>query len=170
LRRTWTGTGVDISEAAIAYATRLAEHKGVADRVRFQTGSLTEIPYQSNSLDLVIASEVIEHLPEPGRALRELSRVLTPAGILLITMPVASHSPAHMQALNNAGELNDLCEAAGLRIASIKCRWHFGFGDDRRHIFATAQARPTGESRTNLPYSLVLPQTSSAASSGMVSS
>ncbi len=90
--------------------------------------------------------------------------------LLLITMPVASRSPAHMQALNNAGELAELCEAAGLRIVSIQCRWHFGFGDDRRHIFAMAQARPTAESQTKQPYSLALPQRSSAASSGMVSS
>ncbi len=68
----WTGYGLDISEAAINYARRLAAHKGVAERAQFQTGCLMNLPFASNSLDVVIASEVVEHLPNPERVFEEI--------------------------------------------------------------------------------------------------
>ena len=44
----WTGYGLDISEAAISYARRLATHKDVAARAQFQTGCLMNLPFASS--------------------------------------------------------------------------------------------------------------------------
>jgi len=166
----WVGYGLDISEAAVEYSRRLARHKGVEARANFQTGCLMDLPFASNSLDVVIASEVVEHLPQPERVFRELSRVLGPGGLLLITMPVQSHTPAHMHSLNSAQDLRGLIESAGLTISSIEIKWHVSYGDDRRHVFAVAQ-NGCGKKPTLQPLdTLLLPQISSAASSGMVSS
>ncbi|MCM3870883.1 MAG: class I SAM-dependent methyltransferase [Pyrinomonadaceae bacterium] len=167
----WTGYGLDISEAAINYARRLAAHKDVAARVRFQTGCLLNLPFASNSLDVVIASEVVEHLPNPERVFAELSRVLAPGGLLLVTVPVESHTPAHMHALNSAEDLCALLERAGLAVSSIKTKWHVSYGDDRKHVFAVAEANREVEFRAQAPvYSLSVPHINSAASSGIVSS
>ena len=38
-------------------------------------GNVYEIPFQDNSFDLVISSEVLEHLENPGQGLKELCRV-----------------------------------------------------------------------------------------------
>ncbi len=171
LKPMWRGYGLDISEAAIDYARRLAVHKDVAPRVQFQTGSLTDLPYANNSLDVVIASEVVEHLPRPERVFAELSRVLAPGGRLLVTMPVESRTPAHMHALNSAEELCGLFDQAELTVSSIQTKWHVSFGDDRKHIFAVAEARRGRETAPGAAaYSLPLPHMSSAASSGIVSS
>ena len=171
LRPTWTGFGLDISEAAINYSRRLAAHKGVAARTQFQAGSLSHLPFASSSLDIVIASEVVEHLPWPERVFKELSRVLVPGGLLLVTMPVQSHTPAHMHSLNSEYELCNLIERAGLAVSSIQTKWHVSYGDDRKHIFAVAEAKREVEADAEAAvYSLSLPQISSAASSGIVSS
>lgn len=45
------------------------------------------VPLKANSADLVLAIEVIEHLPDGHAAIREWSRVLKPGGWLLITCP-----------------------------------------------------------------------------------
>jgi ubiquinone/menaquinone biosynthesis C-methylase UbiE len=45
------------------------------------------IPLASNSFDLVISSECIEHTLDPLRALREIHRVTRPGGRLLVTVP-----------------------------------------------------------------------------------
>ena len=50
-------------------------------------GSVLQIPYNDNSFDIVVSSEVIEHVPDPHKALQELFRVLKPKGVLIISTP-----------------------------------------------------------------------------------
>lgn len=45
------------------------------------------LPIATGSLDVVLALEVLEHLPQPSRMLREAARVLVPGGMLVITTP-----------------------------------------------------------------------------------
>jgi SAM-dependent methyltransferase len=141
MRPLWTGCGLDISRAAINYARRLAEHKRVAERAHFHTGDIADLPYASQSLDLVIASEVIEHTPEPAQVIAEIARVLRPGGQLILTMPMESHTPCHLHALNRAADLRALCERTDLSLRQLEPQWHFGFGDDRKHIFALAERK-----------------------------
>ena len=48
---------------------------------------ICDIPVEDGSFDAVLCSEVIEHLPYPDRAIRELSRVLKKGGKLFLTAP-----------------------------------------------------------------------------------
>ncbi len=49
---------------------------------------LTRMPFPSQSFDCVYCSHVLEHVPEDGRAMAELHRVLRPGGWALIQVPV----------------------------------------------------------------------------------
>lgn len=48
---------------------------------------LKALPYESGSFDLVILSEVIEHLPNYMTVIRESARLLVPGGHLLVSFP-----------------------------------------------------------------------------------
>lgn len=169
LKPAWTGYALDVSETAVSYAKRLAHHKKTVARTQFQTGSIAELPFTDHSLDVLIASEVVEHLQDPERAFLEFFRVLNPRGVLLLTMPVESHTPAHVSALHSADDLTRLCANAGMTIVSLQSKWHLTFGDDRKHIFAVI--RPAGPSSAlEVLYPSAVPQMSCAASSGMVNS
>jgi SAM-dependent methyltransferase len=48
---------------------------------------IIHIPEPDTSFDAVLCVEVLEHLPDPIQALRELTRLLKPGGILIITAP-----------------------------------------------------------------------------------
>lgn len=48
-------------------------------------GDAHTLPFRDASFDVVLCTEVLEHLPEPQRAIDEMFRVLTPGGQLLLT-------------------------------------------------------------------------------------
>jgi ubiquinone/menaquinone biosynthesis C-methylase UbiE len=48
------------------------------------------IPVQDGSFDVVLCTEVLEHVPEPIRVVRELGRVLNPGGRLILSAPLGS--------------------------------------------------------------------------------
>src|SRR5207249_8761537 len=50
-------------------------------------GSVTALPLPSSSIDLVVSFETIEHLAEQREMLAEFRRVLTPAGVLILSSP-----------------------------------------------------------------------------------
>lgn len=50
-------------------------------------GDALDLPYPDSSFDCVIASEILEHVPDDDRAISELVRVLKPGGSLAITVP-----------------------------------------------------------------------------------
>lgn len=61
-----------------------APKTGMADAV---VGDATKLPYPTNTFDKIIASEVMEHIPDDTGALDELMRVLKPGGTLAVTVP-----------------------------------------------------------------------------------
>jgi SAM-dependent methyltransferase len=50
-------------------------------------GDALQLPFADSSFDRVIAAEVLEHIPEDGSAMGELSRVLRPGGTMAVTVP-----------------------------------------------------------------------------------
>jgi SAM-dependent methyltransferase len=50
-------------------------------------GDATRLPFADASFDRIIASEVLEHIPDDTAAFSELARVLKPGGTLAVTVP-----------------------------------------------------------------------------------
>jgi len=45
------------------------------------------LPFRSESFNTVLCNQVLEHVPEPSRLMREVGRVLRPNGVLILTTP-----------------------------------------------------------------------------------
>ncbi len=56
-------------------------------RCELSVASATSLPFGSNFFDLVICSEVLEHIPEHAAAIRESVRVLKPGKTLAVSVP-----------------------------------------------------------------------------------
>jgi ubiquinone/menaquinone biosynthesis C-methylase UbiE len=78
-----------------------AEYTGVGDNLGLQTGKwdtsnldiisdINSIPVPDSSFDVVLCTEVFEHISEPIRTISEFSRILKPGGKLILTLPVCS--------------------------------------------------------------------------------
>ncbi len=49
---------------------------------------ITDIPVHDESFDVIICTEVLEHVPEPIKTVQEFSRIIRPGGQLFITAPL----------------------------------------------------------------------------------
>lgn len=72
--------GVDPSADAVAFC-----HRRGLDDVRL--GGLEALPFEDGEFDLLLASDVLEHVEDDRGALRELRRVAAPGASLVITAP-----------------------------------------------------------------------------------
>lgn len=73
-------TGLDSSQDAI----RFCEEKGLGPVRR---GDVCAMPFADESFDLVLATDIVEHVDDDIRAVQEIARVLAPGGTVLITVP-----------------------------------------------------------------------------------
>jgi SAM-dependent methyltransferase len=115
--------GLDLSNEAI----RFCAEKGLGVIHR---GDVCDLPFEDASLDLVLATDIIEHVEDDRLALSEIARVLVPGGSAMITVPAfqclwglqdeVSH---HLRRYRMAG-LRDAVEGAGLR--PVRC-FHFNY-------------------------------------------
>ena len=82
-RRVGTVIGVDTSAEVVESARRRARESG-AENASFEVGSAYELPFGDRSFDVVYAHQLMQHLSDPVRALREARRVLRPGGLVAV--------------------------------------------------------------------------------------
>ena len=79
-------TGLDISPVSIEFANMLREMRGERNCF-FDVGNAEKLEFADTSFDVVLCSEVLEHLPEPEKSLKEILRVLKAGGLAVVTTP-----------------------------------------------------------------------------------
>lgn len=76
-----TVIGVDISDAMLAQA----RDKFAGRPFEARRGETDALPLRDGEADAVVANMVLHHAPDPGAAIREMTRVLKPGGTLVVT-------------------------------------------------------------------------------------
>jgi SAM-dependent methyltransferase len=88
------------------------------------TGDATRLPFCGAAFDTVLATELLEHLPDPEQFLHEVARVLRPEGHLLLSVPFLE--PLHEEPRDfyrfTPYSLRLLLEAHGLSIRELWTR------------------------------------------------
>lgn len=78
--------GIDISSLDINIAKVLKKAFDM-DNIIFDVGDAENLSLPDNFFDIVLCSEVIEHLTHPENSIKEIRRVLKPGGVAIITTP-----------------------------------------------------------------------------------
>ncbi|MGW7284985.1 class I SAM-dependent methyltransferase [Streptomyces sp. NPDC054847] len=115
--------GIDINPVATAFATDKAARHGLAN-VRFDVADATDLPYPSDSFDLVYCSNTTSFMHDHQRARDEYYRVLAPLG-RLVAVPIYYASPPPEGLRRRVGE------AIGVDLAvTDQDYWRNLFSDD----------------------------------------
>jgi SAM-dependent methyltransferase len=61
--------------------------RNLNENIEFVVGSLEDAPLADASFDVVLALDVLEHLDDDSKGLREAVRLVKPKGLLLLTVP-----------------------------------------------------------------------------------
>jgi len=77
-------TGVDRPSVIDGIRSNVSDRKIVLDVV----GCAESLPFHNRTFDVVIATQLIEHLAHPDLFFEESSRVLRPGGLLIVTFPL----------------------------------------------------------------------------------
>jgi arsenite methyltransferase len=86
--------GVDVSDQMIARA--IAASQGI-ENLRFLTGSAEELPLDDGSIVKVLSIESFYYYADQEKALRELFRVMAPAGQIFILINLYRENPYSLQ-------------------------------------------------------------------------
>lgn len=147
--------GVDLSEDAIAYANDYYQH----ERISFRKGDCLAIDLETDSVDVFVSFETVEHIPNAPAFLREVGRVLKPTGRLIVSTPNEELMPFSREAFPfhvrhyRPDELTGLLGAAGFAIetvASNKHRKKGGVIEGWEGPFNIVVCRPRPSSRLSL--------------------
>ena len=81
LEDTFETYGMDLNHWAIK------QSKSVIKKTQLQTASAQDLPFRDDSFNVVIIKHIVEHLPDPRKAIQEIGRVTEPAGTLILATP-----------------------------------------------------------------------------------
>ncbi len=131
---------LDISLPFLESARKLLLSRGLGSRVEFVLADAERLPFRSEAFDKVLCTEVLEHLVDPWKALKEIARVCVEGGILVATVPSAySYAEAErnkrLKRLNRLrehlhkftlGSFKRFLEASGFKVLRVEgCFFYF---------------------------------------------
>lgn len=106
----------DISEVSIAQTRAALERLGRTE-CRFRVQDIAAAHGAAGAFDLVVVSEVLEHLEDPAAALGHIRPLIAPErGLLFVNVPMNSPSPDHLYLIESPQAARALVTDAGFEI------------------------------------------------------
>ena len=118
--------GMDVNYWAVK------QSKSVVDKSALQTASAQELPFKDSTFNVVIIKHIVEHLPDPQKAIAEIGRVTEEGGTLILATPnldsllkpwkgvkwIGYQDPTHIS-LKSPTEWLSFIKEAGFRIQRV---------------------------------------------------
>lgn len=125
---TTTLVGVDREPDWVVEATARAQARGLGERTRYVQGTVEALPFEDASFDLVTCQTVIMHLRDPLAGLREMLRVLTPGGRILLAEP--NNRASQVVPIDPDDPIEDQLALIDLELRAERGKMALGEGDN----------------------------------------
>jgi 2-polyprenyl-3-methyl-5-hydroxy-6-metoxy-1,4-benzoquinol methylase len=126
LEDTFETYGMDLNHWAVN------KSRDVVNKTNLQTASAQDLPFTDHSFNVVIIKHIVEHLPNPRKAIQEIGRVIEPGGTLILATPnlgsllkpwkgkswIGYQDPTHIS-LKQPAEWLSLIEGAGFQLIKV---------------------------------------------------
>lgn len=123
-------TGVDLTPAFCEAAERMSDWVGLNDRVRFQQGDATDLPFHDSQFDAAMTIHVAMNIPCKDKMYTEARRILKTGGIFAVydvlkgeggevLFPVPWANEPSISHLVTRDEMEELLTHAGFEILEI---------------------------------------------------
>jgi len=119
-KRGYGVVGVDLNVKSVNYAKYFSKRSEV--KIDFLVGDACHLPFANESFDIILCSEVLEHIKDDEGAIREIERVLKQNGLLILTVPSdkASPYPGHVRCGYSLYDISSKLTKSGINIINKK--------------------------------------------------
>ena len=112
-------TGIDLTPAMIDKAREHAAVLGLTN-VAWYTGNVLPLPFPDGAFSLVVSRFAFHHFPDPLAVLREMARVASRPGHIVVADMMASDDARRADALNRMERLRDPSHARALTLSEMR--------------------------------------------------
>ena len=110
----------DVSAVSLRETRAALQRLGTPKPVTLTETDILAARPPDRQFDLIVVSEVLEHLEAPAQALSFLRSAISARGRIFINVPLNSPSPDHIFLFANADEARGIVEQAGFRIEAME--------------------------------------------------
>ena len=141
----YTIAGMDYAASNVAVSTRR-----LGTRAEIRKGSIYEIPFESGRFDVALCLEVLEHIEDDARGVRDIARILKPGGFLIAAVPYTFYWPQYKNLMGHfrhytRESFSQLMDQNGLKTEAYLPNypnWHQAY--TRRYTMIRAQSMTFG--------------------------
>jgi 2-polyprenyl-3-methyl-5-hydroxy-6-metoxy-1,4-benzoquinol methylase len=142
----FTLAGMDYAASNV----RVTQRRLAARGAEIRKGSIYDIPFESDRFDVALCLEVLEHIEDDARGVRDIARVLKPGGFLIAAVPYTFYWPQYQKLMGHfrhytRQSFSKLMDENGLRTEAYLPNyphWHQAY--TRRYAMIRAQSLTFG--------------------------
>jgi SAM-dependent methyltransferase len=109
----------DVSAVSLGETRAALDTLGLSAPVALVETDILQAKRPDRTFDLIVISEVLEHLETPETALRFLRDCLADDGLIFINVPLNSPSPDHIYLFSSPDEVTALVERSGFKVEQL---------------------------------------------------